>query len=55
MKPTASKLCTEARFFALETQLGTNSQPEEDDVRKKEGDNLKEPAWKRNRVNPVIG
>ena len=44
----------EARITALEAQLEICSQPEEGDIKKKEGETPKIPACGRNRGYPVL-
>ena len=54
IKPTSKQTSTDARIAALEAQFGLSSQPKEGDVKKKEGETPEEPAWGRNRGNPVV-
>ena len=54
MKPVIQRTSPEAKISALEAQLWVNSQPKEGDVKKKEEETPKEPAWGRNRRNPVV-
>ena len=56
IKPASKKTSAKARIDALETQLRISSQKEEcvvGDI-KLEGQTSKEPAWGRNRANPVV-
>ena len=53
IKPAEMQTSMDARIVALEAKLGLKSQPKEGDVKKKDGEAPKEPAWGRNRGNPV--
>ena len=54
IKPTMKQTSTDTRIAALETKFQINSQPEDSDTKNKEGENPKEPAWRRNRGNPAV-
>ena len=54
IKPVTMQTSADASIAALEAKLGIRSQPKEGDVKKTEGETPKEPAWGRNRGNPVI-
>ena len=54
IKPAMKQTSTDARIAALEAKLGINSQLKEGNTKKKKGEAPKEPAWRRNRWNPVV-
>ena len=54
IKPVIKQNSADAWNAALETKLRICSQPKEGDVKEKEGETPKEPAWRRNRRNPVL-
>ena len=54
IKPATKQPSAEARIAALEAQLRINSQLEESDIMKNEGESPREPAWVRNRGNPMV-
>ena len=54
IKLTIEQTNAEARIAALETQLEIGFKPEEGDVKKREEQTPKEPAWGRNRENPAM-
>ena len=54
IKPTTKKTSTDARIAAIEAKLRIHCQLEEGDVKKKEGETPKEPAWGRNRGNLMM-
>ena len=54
IKLVMKQTSTDARIATLEAKLGINSQLEESDAKKKEGETPKEPAWERNRGNPAV-
>ena len=49
IKAMAKQISAEARNASLEAQLRIYSQPNECDVKKKEADTPREPAWGRNK------
>ena len=54
IKPPEKQTSTEIRIAALEAKFGITSQPEQGDVKKKEGEIPKEPKWGRNRGISVV-
>ena len=54
IKPAAKQTSTATRIAALEAQVGISSQPEEGDVKKKEGETPEEPAWEKKMGNPAV-
>ena len=54
IKPAAKQKGADARIAALEAKLRISSQPEEGDIKKTKGETPKEPAWRRNRGNPMM-
>ena len=45
IKPTMRQTSADVRISALEAKLRITSQPEQGDVKKKEGETPKEPKW----------
>ena len=54
VKLTFNQPSMEARLTNLEVQLRINFQPEEGDVKDKEGETSKEPVWERNSGNYAV-
>ena len=54
IKPTMRQTSTDARISSLEAKLGITSQPEQGDVKEKEGKTPKEPKWGTGEILPWL-